>query len=446
MKIIIVGAGEVGLNLAEKLTQEDHEVVVIEKDEKVIQRVSDSINALFLHGSGTSIEVLEEAGIKNCDIFIAATNFYEVNLISCFISSRYNIPHIIARLNKQELPEQNYKQLGLTKIINTNTVVVDEILNLILYEGAQEFIQFEKGKVLLFGIIIDKNNPFLNKSLIELNQYRKKIPFLIACIKRDGQVIIPKGYDKILLNDHVIIITIGDYLPLIKRIFLKKSTKSSKKIFILGASKIGIELAKRLENLKNYNVIIADKNYQKCLMLNEILSKSLILNLDGLDVNMLETEQLTDVDVFISATKNDEINIVTSTIQKKFGAKKTIAIIRKSGYSKFINAFGIDIVLSPRLITASHILQYTRKGEIVKAVPILEELAEIIEFKITKNNKNIINKSLSEIKFPSGAIISAIIREDKAIIPSGTTVIKENDKLVILSKSEIINKLQEIIQ
>ena len=227
---------------------------------------------------------------------------------------------------------------------------------------------------------------------------------------------------------------------------MKKTGKLKKKIFILGAGKIGIELAKKLEQNKNYNVIIADKDYNTCLYLNEILQESLILNLDGLDIPSIETEQLTDVDVFIAATKNDEINIISSTIMKKLGAKKTIAIIRKSGFSQFTEDFKIDLFLSPRLITASHILQYTRKGEVIKAVPLFEDIAEILEFKISHQNSKLINKSLIELEFPPETIIGAIIRGEKAIIPSGTTILKENDKLVIFTKSENIQNIQEIIQ
>ncbi len=445
MKVIIVGAGEVGLNLARKLSSENHEVVIIEKDENTIDKYSDQINSLFIHGSGTSIEILEEAGIDSTDIFIAATNYDEVNLISCFIASKYNIPHIIARLNKEDLPLSNYKQLGINQIINTNTVVVNEIINLIQFEGAHEFIQFENGQVLLFGFIIEKNNPFIGKSLIELNEYRKKIPFLIACIYRDNQVIIPKGYDKIQENDHILLLTLGKNLSILKRLFLKKRTKL-KKIFILGASKIGKELAKQLEKIKDLNIIIADKDYSKCLELNEYLENSLILNLDGLDVQSIITEQLDNSDIFISTTNNDEVNIVACTCMKQLGVKKTIAIIRRSGYSQFMNAFGIDVILSPRLLTASNILQYARKGEIIKAIPLLEENAEIIEFKVSSDNLNLINKKVSELNFPSGSIICAIIRDDKAIIPSGDTVIKKDDKLVVLVKSELIMEIQELLQ
>ncbi len=446
MKIIIVGAGEVGLNLAQKLSSENHDVTIIEKDNELIEKNSDKINALFINGSGTSIETLKEAGIENSDLFIAATNFDEVNLISCFIASKFNIPHIIARLNREDLPLSNYKQLGIHKVINTNTVVVDEIINLIQFEGAHEFIQFENGQVLLFGILIEKNSPFLNKNLIELNEYRKKIPFLIACIYRDNQVIIPKGYDKIMENDHILILTIGKHLPLIKRLFLKKTKKLNKKIFILGAGKIGIELSKKLEQFSYYNIIIADKDYNKCLYLNEMLSNSLILNIDGLDIQNIITEQLEDSDIFIATTNNDEVNIISSTCLKQLGVKKTISIIRRSGYSQFLNAFGIDIVLSPRQLTASHILQYARKGEIIKAVPLLEENAEIIEFKISKDNPYVVNKKISELNFPPGSIIGAIIRENKAIIPSGDTEIKENDKLIVLVKSELINEIQNIFK
>ncbi len=445
MKIIIIGAGEVGINLAQKLSQEEHEVVVIEKNEDIINKYSDQINALFILGSGTSIETLKEAGIENTDLFIAATNYDEVNLISCFIANKFNIPHIISRLNKEDLPLSDYQQLGIHQIINTNTAVVEEITNLIQFEGAHEFIQFENGQVLLFGFIVEKNNPFIGKSLIELNEFRKKIPFLIACIYRDNQVIIPKGYDKILPNDHILLLTLGKNLPILKRTILKNPSRL-KKIFILGASKIGIELAKRLEKFKELKIIIADKNFNKCLELNEILENSLILNIDGLDIQSIITEQLDNSDIFIAITNNDEVNIVTSTCMKQLGVKKTISIIRRAGYSRFLNAFGIDIILSPRLLTASNILQYARKGEIIKAIPLLEENAEIIEFKVNSNNFKLINKKVSELEFPPGAIICAIVRDNNAIIPSGDTLIKENDILIILIKSELIMEIQDILQ
>ncbi len=445
MKIIIVGAGEVGINLAQKLSQEEHEVVIIEKNEDTINKFSDQINALFILGSGTSIKTLKEAGIEETDLFIAATNYDEVNLISCFIANKFNIPHIIARLNKEDLPLSDYQQLGIHQIINTNTVVVEEITNLIQFEGAHEFIQFENGQVLLFGFVVEKNNPFIGKTLIELNEYRKKIPFLIACIYRDNQVIIPKGYDRIYKNDHILLLTLGKNLPILKKTILKSPSKL-KKIFILGASKIGIELAKKLEKFKELEIVIADKDFKTCLELNEILEKSLILNIDGLDIQSIITEQLDDSDIFIATTNNDEVNIVVSTYMKQLGVKKTISVIRRAGYSQFMNAFGIDIILSPRLLTAANILQYARKGEIIKAIPLLEENAEIIEFKVKPNNYKLANNKVSELDFPPGSIICAIIRGNDAIIPSGDTLIKENDKLILLIKSDLILKIQDILQ
>ncbi len=212
MKIFIVGAGEVGFNLAERLASENHEVIILDKNEHKTDQISSQINAMIFNGDGSSVTDIEEAGIENTDIFVAVTDKDEVNLISCFIANNYNIPLKIARIQNEEFLNLDTEKLGIDLIINTNLAVANEVENLVKFAEAHEFITFDNGKVILFGLKIDKDNPFCNKNLIELNSYRKKYPFLIIAIDRNNDFIIPKGSDKILENDHIVFLTLGKYI------------------------------------------------------------------------------------------------------------------------------------------------------------------------------------------------------------------------------------------
>ncbi len=443
MKIFIVGAGEVGFNLAERLSSENHEVIILDKNENKTEQISSQINAFIFHGDGASVTDLENAGIENTDIFVAVTDKDEVNLISCFVANNYKIPLKIARIQNEEFLNLDTKKLGIDLVINTNFAVAKEVENLVKFAEAHEFITFDNGKVILFGLIIDKDNPFCNKSLIELNTYRKKYPFLIIAIERDNDFIIPKGSDKILENDHIIFLTLGKNINQIKNIFKKQEQKRNyKNIFIIGISKLGIEIAKSLSDKKDYKLTIVDKDIEKCNLLDEVIENALILNIDALDINQLSQEGFENADVVISVTDSDETNIVLSTIAKKYKIKKTIALIRRAGYAPFLDLFGIDNLLSPRLITAGYILKYVRRGKVVSAVPVFENKGEIIEYVITQ--KTLVSKQIMEIYLPEHTIIGAVVRGNKAIIPSGDTMLQQNDKLIIFTKSDALESLEKI--
>ncbi len=443
MKIFIVGAGEVGFNLAERLSSENHEVIILDKDEAKIEQISAQINAFVHNGDGASITDLEQAGIKNSDIFVAVTDKDEVNLISCFVANNFNIPLKIARIQNDELLNLNTKKLGIDLVINTNFAVAKEVENLVKFAEAHEFITFDDGKVILFGLKIDENNPFCNKTLIELNTYRKKYPFLIIAIERDNDFIIPKGTDTILENDHIIFLTLGKHINGIKNIFKKKDKqKKYKNIFIVGISKLGIEISKTLSNSTGYKLTIIDKNIEKCNYLDGIIENALILNLNALDITQLTGEGFNNADVLISVTNNDETNIVLSKIGKKLGIKKTIALVRRAGYSPYLDTFGIDNLLSPRIITAGYILKYVRRGKVISAVPVFENKAEVIEYVITRDT--LVSKQIMEIYLPEHTIIGAVVRGNKAIIPSGDTMLQKNDKLIIFTKSDALESLEKI--
>ncbi len=444
MKIFIVGAGEVGFNLAEKLSSESHEVTILDKDEKRLNEISSKVNAFTFVGDGASINDLENAQIQNSDIFVAVTDKDEVNLISCFIANQFNIPLKISRIQNNEFSNLDIKRLGIDLFINTNYAVAHEVENLVEFAEAHEFITFDEGKVILFGIIVNENNPFCNKSLIELNEFREKYPFLIVTIERDNEYIIPKGNDKILTGDHVVFLTLGKYINSLKKLFRpsKRKDKQNKNIFLIGAGEIGIEIAKILEKYRNYNLTIIDKDIEKCKYADSILDNPLILNIDALDISLLLNEGFDNADIVISVTNNDEVNIILSMIAKKLGARKTIALIRRKGYTQFAETFSIDNILSPRLITASYILKYVRRGKVVSAVPIFEGKAEIIEYIITKDT--LVSKQIMEIYLPENTIIGAVVRGNTAIIPKGDTMLQKGDKLIIFTKSEALSSLEKI--
>ena len=443
MKIFIVGAGEVGYNLADKLASENHEVIILDKDENKIDQISSQVNALVFYGDGASINDLENAGIENSDIFVAVTDKDEVNLISCFVANNYKIPLKIARIQNDEFLNLDTTRLGIDLIINTNFAVASEVENLVKFAEAHEFITFDDGKVILFGMKIDSSNPFCNKNLIELNSYRRKYPFLIVAIERDNDFIIPKGSDIILENDHIIFLTLGKYLDNIKDIFKRKEKqKRYKSIFIVGISKLGIDIAKTLSYTKQYKLTIIDKDIEKCILLDEIINDSLILNIDALDINQMNLEGFDKADILISVTDSDETNMILSKIAKKQGVRKTITLIRRAGYTPYLELFGIDNYLSPRMITASYILKYVRRGKVVSAVPVFENKAEIIEYVITQDT--LVSKQIMEIYLPEHTIIGAVVRGNKAIIPSGDTILKKNDKLIIFTKSDALESLEKI--
>lgn len=442
MKIIIIGAGKVGFTLAEMLSYENHDVILIEKSPERQKIIEENLDVKTIQGSGTNIQVLEEAGVSNSDLLIAVTEIDEINMVSCFIAKKYNVKKTVARLRNPEYIDNpkitSGNSIGIDFVISPEIVSAQMIKKIVDVPEAINVDYYADGKLQLLEIKINEKSPVANKSLEEINFPK---PNLIAAIIRKETMIIPRGKDVIQPGDLVFVIAQTKHMLEVEEVLGEKRTRV-KNIIILGGGRIGYILAKMLDT-KSISVKIIDNNIDVCKKLSEELSNVLVLHGDGTDVDLLEEEEAGSADMIICVTNDDKVNILVSLLAKHLGANKTVAKIKSTAYVSLVEKVGIDVVVNPRLLTAGAIFQFIRKGDIVSVTLLGSAKAEMIEFIVPENLK-ITNIPLKKLDFPKDAIVGSIVRNDKVIVPSGDDYILPNDKVLVFALPKAIKKIENI--
>jgi trk/ktr system potassium uptake protein len=445
VKIMIVGAGEVGFHIAKRLSAEGQDVVVIDRDAPQIKKINENLDVQAFLGSGTSPRLLREAGIKEADLLVAATDRDEVNLISCLLARNLNQYMLkVARVRNREYLEEtelfSKDLLGVDRIINPESVMVKSILNLMEVPGAFEVIDFVKGRVKLIGFRIHKDSPIAGRQLLSLTELQEKL--LVGAIVRENQVVIPQGKDSIETDDLVYVVAKNDDLDYLPGL-LNPRAEALKRVIIVGAGQTGTSLAEALDQTKIKAKII-DKDNDQCIRLAENLEQVIVINGDGTDKNLLQEENVKDVDFMIAVTGDEESNVFISLLGKGLGAKRTITRLNRLSYIPLVSAIGIDTVVSSRLSAVQAILQYIRRGKIISVAPLKGVHAEAIEAEALETSE-IVNVPLSKVKFPKGAIVGAIVRGEEIIIPHGESIILPKDHLIIFALQQVVPKLEKLL-
>ncbi len=445
MKIIIIGAGEVGFNIAQKLSEEAQDVILIDKDPEKIKRIADELDVQTLLGSGTSPKILRESGIKDADLLIAATDSDEVNIIACLLAQNMNqLMHKVARIRNEEYLEHREifhpEVLGIDHIINPQSAMVETILGLMEVPGAVEVIDFANGKVKLIGFSVTPESPLAGQRLRSLARGESKI--LVGAIVREDKVIVPGGEDTIEPDDIVYVVTSEEQVDYTLAKF-NLHVEALRRVVIVGAGQTGRALARILDSKKIHTKII-EKDASVCESLAEELDKVIVIHGDGTDKALLQEEAISETDFLVVLTGDEEDNILISLLAKGLGAKRTITRVSKLGYIPILTAIGIDTVVSTRLSAVKAILQYIRKGKIISVTPIKGEHAEAIEAEALETS-DIVGSPLSKVKFPKGAILGGIVRDDEVIIPKGDTVVRPGDRLVIFALKGAVPKLEKLL-
>ncbi len=448
MRIIIIGAGEVGFHIANRLSRENKDVVIIDSNPDAIRRVSDNIDVQTITGSGSNPLVLEEAGINEAEILLAVTSSDETNLVACLVADAFS-PSLkkLARIrdagydNFHETFKKNAPHIDT--VINPEIEVVKTIERFMSVPGALDVGEFAKGKIKLIGIRIDENTPFAGTRLSDLSVKTKgPIPLLIAAILRDEELIIPMGKDKLLPGDLVYFISeenrVWDTLKL-----FNKHAQPVKRVLIVGGGRIGIRLAQKLEK-KSIHTKIIERNPEKCEILAELLDKTMVLCGDGSDQELLKEENIQEIDVVVTLTNDEETNILSSLLAKRLGAGKSITKISKFSYLPLMHTIGIEQVVDPRLSAINTILQHIRRGKVLSALSLKGEAGEVLEA-VALETSNIVGKPLKKISFPKGSLVTAVLRDHHVIIPSGDTVLQPDDRIIIFAKREAIPKIENIL-
>ena len=442
MKIIIIGAGKVGCQIAKTLSSENHDVVIIEKDDMKRQSAQDNLDVLTILGNGANVRTLEEAGIKQTDMIIAVTSSDEANMIACMTAKQFGVPQKIARIRNPEYLYANAlsrEKLGIDLTINPERATAREIVKLLKSPiNVAQVQSFAGGKVQLFELKVEDSFPFINQ---QLKSIIFKYPILVAAIFRNDKIIIPDGEERITAGDNLYILIKKDYFAGLNEIFNQKPL-NMQNVMILGGSRIGIQTALILAKL-GINTKLIERDKERCEKIAEKLPHTLVINGDGTNIDLLKSEGIETIDGFVAVTGFDEDNLLVALLAKHLGTKKVIAKVDRTNYIPILEKIGVDAVVNPRMTTASAILRFIRKGKIISLTLLKEGEAEVIELIVSPYSK-IINKPLKKANLPQNSIIGAIVRKDEVIIPHGNDIIQPEDKIIIFALSSDIKKIEKI--
>jgi trk system potassium uptake protein TrkA len=448
VKIVIVGAGEVGFHIASRLALENKDVVVIDSSAEALKRLSESIDVQTLSGSGSSPAMLESAGIREAEIMLAVTDSDEVNLVACLVADTLSpTTKKLARLRGADFDRYHdaFKTSAphIDTVINPDIEVVRTIERLMSVPGAVDVGEFADGRIKFVGVYLESGSRLAGVRLSELPDVLKDERPLIAAIVREDRLVIPKGNNHLRAGDLVYFISEEKNLFRHLSIFDKHATPV-KRVLIIGGGRIGYRLAKRLEEEKTISCKVIERRSSQCDFLAEQLHRTVVLHGDGSDQSLLVEENIHDTDLVVTLTGDEETNILASLLAKRLGAAKTITQINKFSYFSLMSTIGIEQVVSPRLSAINSILQHIRRGKVLSAISIKGEEGEVMEA-LALPTSDIVAKPLKKIAFPKGAMVAGIIRQETIIIPTGESIIEPDDRIIIFATREAIPGVEKIL-
>ena len=444
MKAIIIGAGKVGFSIAQLLSTEDHDVVIIEQSLERQEILEETLDVQVIGGSGSSTSVLEAAGVRSADMLLAVTEFDELNMVACLLGKKYGVKTTVARVRNPEYLEVKdfdfMEAIGIDLIINPERVTALEIAKIVGHPEAMNVDYYAMGKVQMVELEIKKQSPLVGKKIKELDT---ALPYNIVCIEHQQKILVPRGDDVLHAGDHIHLMTQTSEMREVEKM-LGFQTPRVEHITILGGGRTGYYLAQILEhNRPELQIKIIEKDPLRARQISAKLKHTLVIQGDGSDYQLLQEESIGNSDLFIAVTDDDKINVLCSLIAGNLGVKKAVCQVKRTDIVPLAEQIGIDTILSPRLLTAGVILKYLRRGDIISVTVFDDDRAEMLEL-LAQPGSTAVNKELRHIRFPSGSVIGAVMRDDKVIVPDGNFRIKAHDRLMVFSMLKSIHKIERL--
>lgn len=444
MNVIVIGAGKVGFSMAQLLSDEGNDVVVIEQSQERQQLLEEALDVQVIYGSGSSTSALEAAGVHKADMLIAVTEYDELNMIACLLAKKYGVKTTVARVRNPEYLEVKgfslNETLGIDLFINPERVTAKEIYKIVQNPEALSVDYYAEGKVQLIELEVDEDSRIKGKKLKELDS---SIPYNIVAIVRDRKILVPSGDDVFRVADRVNILARTTDMPEVEKA-LGFHSRKIEHVTILGGGRTGCYLAQMLEASRTgVDIKIIEKDLSRARQIAQKLKHTLVIHGDGGDYEMLEEENIGHSDMFVAVTDDDKVNLLCCLIAQNLGVKKTICQIKRTDVMPLVEQIGIDAIVSPRMITAGAILKYIRSGDIISVTLFGEERAEMLEL-LAQPGAVAINKTLKSLDIPNGSVIGAVVRGDRVIIPDGNFVIDRHDRLMVFALPKSIHKVERL--
>jgi len=445
MKIVIAGAGDIGFHLAELLSFEKQDIVLIDTNQEVLDYAATHLDVMTLRGDASSIDILRQADVNRARLVLAVTTSEKTNLVTAILAKKMGARQTIARVSNHEYLEdsqrETFRELGVDSLISPVLLAGEEIRRLIRECSFTDHFAFEDGKINLIGVTLDEYSPLVNQQLFNIDDEQDTdLNLRPIAILRGHRTIIPRGQTILRRGDHVYFITKKKNMEKLNNLIGKQKYKV-KNVMILGGTPLGLATAKQLEN--EYNITVIESDKERCKVLAEQLNNSLIINGDASNIDLLVEEGLNNMDAFVALSSNSETNIIASLTAKNHGVYKTIAQVENKEYIHISQNIGVDTLINKKLIAANNIFRFIRKGK-VEAITSLHGVdAEVIEYLIHKSNKTT-RKPLKDLHFPDTALIGGVIRGEEALIPDGEFQLQLNDKVIVFALPEAIDKLEQL--
>ncbi|MBQ9486914.1 MAG: Trk system potassium transporter TrkA [Selenomonadaceae bacterium] len=442
MRVVIVGAGKLGYTIAELLSSEGIEVVVVDKDENQLTAVKETLDVMTINKSGTNPTTLDDPDINRAEIFIAVTSTDEVNMVACILAKKHGIKHTIARIRDiqfmGEAREYVKKNFDIDLLLNPELIAANEIYRILMTPAALNVDDFADGKIRLFEARVTHHSKVANIPLKNL-----KLPngVLAGLIHRDHRMIIPHGDDFLQVHDNAYFIGFPDAIQKFSSNFVQQDSRRLEKVLIIGAGRIARALVVHLMDA-GVSVKVIEKDYERCEQMAALLTgDSIAIYGDGTNVDLLAEEGIASADVVVCLTEDDRLNLMMALLAKHMGAKKTIVRVYRTEYVDLIEKVGVDVVISARLLSASEVLAFVRRGGVTR-VSILEGAkAEAVEVIVQKGAK-VEGKKLMDVKLPKSCLVCAYVRKGKAAIPNGHTILLDGDRIILFC---LRGSVQEVV-
>ena len=443
MKIIIGGAGAVGTHLAELLSSEKQDIILMDEDESKLSKMDSNFDLMTVCASPTSIQALKNAGVGDADLFIAVTPEESRNMTACMIATNLGAKKTLARIDNYEylLPKHKefFAQAGINSLIYPEMLAAKDIVDAIKMSWIRQWWEFYGGALILIGAKMKETAQILNVPLFELGSHN--IPFHIVAIKRGNETIIPRGDDMIKLNDIVYFTTTKKYIPYIQKIAGKEHYPEVRSVMIMGGSRIAVRASQYIPDYIQIKIIESD--LERCHRLTDLVDdKIMIINGDGRDIDLLLEEGIKNTDAFVALTDNSETNILACLAAKRMGVIKTVAEVENIDYISMAESLDIGTVINKKMIAASHIYQMMLDADVSNVKCLTFANADVAEFKVKEGSK-ITKSPIKDMGLPKGITIGGLIRNGEGILVTGNTLIQPNDHVVVFCLENMIKKAEK---
>jgi len=435
MKIIILGAGQVGSSVAANLAREANDITVVDTDAKLLRDLQDRLDIRTVNGQASYPQVLERAGAEDADLILAVTNSDETNMIACQVAhSLFRTPTKVARIRSREY--LGYSKLFANEaipvdvMITPEQVIIDYVKKLIAHPGALQVLDFADGAVQLVAVKAYYGGPLVGQELRKIKDHMPNVDTRVAAIFRKGTPIMPEGDTVIEVDDEVFFIAARKDIRTVMG-EMRRLDRPNKRVIIAGGGNIGKGLAESLEN--DYNVKLIDNNARRTRQISEELDRTIVLHADAADEELLLEENITSTDVFVAVTNDDEANILSSMLAKRLGARKVMALINRASYVDLVESGDIDIAISPHQAMIGSLLAHVRRGDVAAVHSLRRGAAEAIEAVAhgDRHSSKVVGRTIDEVKLPPGTSIGAIVRNGEVVIAHHDTVIEAEDHVIL---------------